>query len=111
MSGDLLAVEHVTKTYRHRRAASRAAPFDAVDDVSFALDAERPEIFAIIGESGSGKTTLARMILEHRSRRRSGTIRFRGTDLSTVRGRRRRARLHAPGPADLPEPVTRRSIR
>jgi ABC-type glutathione transport system ATPase component len=31
--------------------------------VSLRLEADRPEIFAIIGESGSGKTTLARMIL------------------------------------------------
>ena len=62
VSGDLLAVEHVTRIYSVGGLLARDA-FRAVDDVSFALDAERPEIFAIIGESGSGKTTLARMIL------------------------------------------------
>ena len=41
-------------------ACSRAGAFAAVDDVSFALEARRPEIFTIIGESGSGKTTLSR---------------------------------------------------
>ena len=35
----------------------------AVEDASFAVGENGPEIFTIIGESGSGKTTLARMIL------------------------------------------------
>ena len=81
------------------RRASRA-----VDDVSLRLDAGKPEIFTIIGESGSGKTTLARMIL-NMVPPSAGTIRFRGTDLATIRGRARAAGLHAAGAADLPEPV------
>ena len=68
------------------------------------LDARRPEIFAIIGESGSGKTTLARMILNIVTPT-SGTIRFRGLDLATHPRRREPHGLHAPGAADLPEPV------
>jgi peptide/nickel transport system ATP-binding protein len=35
----------------------------AVKNVSFAIAADRAEIFTVIGESGSGKSTLARMIL------------------------------------------------
>ena len=31
---------------------------EAVKEVSFSLDAERPEIFSIIGESGSGRRRL-----------------------------------------------------
>ena len=61
----------------------------ALDDVSFYLAADRPEIFAIIGESGSGKTTLARIILNMLAPT-SGTITFRGSDLSKIHGRRGR---------------------
>ena len=63
--------------------------FAALDDVSFSLAADRPEIFAIIGESGSGKTTLARIILNMLAPT-SGTITFRGSDLSKIHGRRGR---------------------
>jgi len=61
----------------------------AVNDVSFSLEEARPEIFTIVGESGSGKTTLARMILGMVPPS-AGTIRFQGTDLATIRGRRAR---------------------
>ncbi len=61
--------------------------FNAVDDVSFTLEAGRPEIFTIIGELGSGKTTLARMILNMVAPS-AGVIRFRGSDLGAIRGRR-----------------------
>lgn len=63
--------------------------FNAVDDVSFALDEERPEVFAIIGELGSGKTTLSRMIL-HTLAPTHGTIRFRGADVARKHSRRQR---------------------
>ena len=88
MTGDLLNVEGVTKSYASGGLLARKT-FNAVDGVSFALDAARPEIFAIIGESGSGKTTLARMILNMVAAS-AGTIRFRGKALATVRGRRAR---------------------
>ena len=68
----------------------RAARSRAVDDVSLRLEAGKPEIFAIIGESGSGKTTLARMIL-NLATPTDGAIRFRGTDVTTIR--RSRARM------------------
>jgi ABC-type glutathione transport system ATPase component len=88
VTGDLLSLERVTKTYSSGGLLARST-FKAVDDVSFTLDTSRPEIFAIIGESGSGKTTLARMILNMVSAN-AGTIRFRGKDLATIRGRRAR---------------------
>ena len=88
MTGDLLSLERVTKNYSSGGLLARST-FNAVDDVSFTLDASRPEIFAIIGESGSGKTTLARMILNMVSAN-AGTVRFRGKDLATIRGRRAR---------------------
>jgi ABC-type oligopeptide transport system ATPase subunit len=88
MTGDLLSLERVTKTYSSGGLLARST-FNAVDEVSFTLDASRPEIFAVIGESGSGKTTLARMILNMVSAS-AGTVRFRGKDLAAIRGRRAR---------------------
>jgi peptide/nickel transport system ATP-binding protein len=89
MTAPLLDVAHVGRTYPKGGLLSRET-FSAVDDVSFALEAGRPEIFAIIGESGSGKTTLSRMILNTLAPT-SGSIRFRGVDLTTLH--RRKARL------------------
>lgn len=76
----LLEVERVTKVFAMGGLLSRKS-FEAVHDVSFTLDADRPEIFTIIGESGSGKTTLARMILGLETPTR-GDIRFRGLTVS-----------------------------
>ncbi len=81
---DLLAVDRVSRTYAFGGLFGRGA-FKAVDDVSFALERARPEIFAIVGESGSGKTTLARMILNLIAPS-AGAIRFEGVDLTTIRG-------------------------
>jgi ABC-type glutathione transport system ATPase component len=61
----------------------------AVDDVSFAIAVEQPEVFAIIGESGSGKTTLARMVLNIVPPT-EGSIRFRGVELRHTWRRRER---------------------
>jgi ABC-type oligopeptide transport system ATPase subunit len=88
MSTPLLEVQGVSKTYAMGGIFARQR-FDAVAEVSFALAAARPEIFTVVGESGSGKTTLARMILNLVTPT-AGSVRFRGTDLSTIRGRRRR---------------------
>ena len=88
MSEELLQVEALTKVYAMGGLFGRDT-FKAVDDVSLSILANRPEIFTIIGESGSGKTTLSRMILGLVAPT-SGTIRFRGDDVSRVRGRRAR---------------------
>jgi peptide/nickel transport system ATP-binding protein len=85
---ELLAVDRVTRSYAFGGLFGRGA-FNAVDNVSFTLETARPEIFTIVGESGSGKTTLARMILNLIAPT-SGAIRFRGTDLATIRGSRDR---------------------
>lgn len=62
----------------------------AVNNVSFALPAEKPEIFTIIGESGSGKTTLARMILGN-DVPTSGELLFEGQSIAAKRGAARLA--------------------
>ena len=84
MTGALIELANVRKSFTrggllsHRRV-------QAVDDVSFRIATDEPVIFTIIGESGSGKSTLARMILNI-TPPTSGSIVFRGRDLSTIRG-------------------------
>jgi peptide/nickel transport system ATP-binding protein len=86
MSGDLLSVEGVTRSYA-MGGLFGSGHFNAVDDVSFSIPEGKPEIFTIVGESGSGKTTLSRMILNLVTPT-SGAIRFRGADVTRDRGRR-----------------------
>jgi ABC-type oligopeptide transport system ATPase subunit len=83
MSNALLDVCHVSKTFT-RGGLFSSRRIVAVNDVSFQIDATRPEIFTIIGESGSGKTTLSRMILNIEAPT-SGKLIFDGIDLATVR--------------------------
>jgi peptide/nickel transport system ATP-binding protein len=60
----------------------------AVNEVSFALSAEEPTIFSIIGESGSGKTTLSRMIL-HLLAPDGGTVELAGKNVNDYKGAKR----------------------
>jgi len=83
MSDALLEVSGVTKVFS-RGGLLSSRRIVAVNDVSFRIEAARPEIFTIIGESGSGKTTLSRMILNI-EQPTGGSLVFDGTDLATVR--------------------------
>ena len=92
----LLELPEVGRTFTSGILARRRV--NAVVDVSFAMAAERPEVFAVIGESGSGKTTLARMILGTIAPS-AGSIRFRGRDLASLHsGRDRREFMRAVQP-------------
>jgi ABC-type glutathione transport system ATPase component len=88
MSDALLEVSHVSKVFS-RGGLLSSRRIVAVNDVSFRIDAARPEIFTIIGESGSGKTTLSRMILNI-EQPTGGSLVFDGTDLASVRSTRDR---------------------
>ena len=88
MSKGLLEIDRVVRSYTLGGLFGRSS-FNAVDEVSFSLERDRPEIFTIVGESGSGKTTLARMIL-NLVQPTTGSIRFLGTDVATVRSGRAR---------------------
>jgi peptide/nickel transport system ATP-binding protein len=79
VSAAALEVQGLTKVF------GRRPPLRAVDDVSFTLSPGT--ITALVGESGSGKSTIAR-ILSQLYPPTDGTIRFRGEDVSRVRGRR-----------------------
>ena len=81
---DLLKLDHVIKVFPVGGFFSRRS-MKAVDDVSFALTADKPEIFAIVGESGSGKSTLAKMMLGNEVPS-EGRLVFDGTDVATIRG-------------------------
>ncbi len=82
----LLDVDHVTVSF-HIGSFLAGGQLVAVNDVTFALYADKPEIYSIAGESGSGKTTLANVLL-HDLEPTEGKVTFEGRDLSTIKSRR-----------------------
>jgi oligopeptide/dipeptide ABC transporter ATP-binding protein len=80
----LLELSNVSKSYSQGGALARERT-DALRDVSLALGARGPEIFAVVGESGSGKSTLARLVLNSESPD-SGTVCFEGHDTTAAHG-------------------------
>jgi ABC-type glutathione transport system ATPase component len=87
MSAPLLEVERLVKEFRgrggRRRGWRRPAPVRALDDVSLAV--HDGEALGIVGETGSGKSTLARIMLALEEPT-SGTIRWRGEEVTHARG-------------------------
>ncbi|GIV82310.1 MAG: ABC transporter ATP-binding protein [Anaerolineae bacterium] len=81
----LVDVQHVTVEF-HIGGLVGGTLLRAVNDVSFSLERDRPEIFTLAGESGSGKTTLSRLLLRDLEPTR-GRVLFEGRDLSTIRKR------------------------
>ncbi len=65
------------------RGGGRSGVVQAVSGVSF--DVMAGETLGIVGETGSGKSTLARAVLQA-PRPKAGTVVFRGTDLTRLRG-------------------------
>ena len=89
----LLAARDLVQEFTVReRGGAGGGVVQAVSGVSF--DVMPGETLGIVGETGSGKSTLARAILQA-PRPKSGSVRFRGTDLTRLRGRKLlRARRH-----------------
>ncbi|MDR0908833.1 MAG: ABC transporter ATP-binding protein [Spirochaetaceae bacterium] len=58
----------------------------AVNDITFSLHSEKPEIFTIAGESGSGKTTLSRLVLRDLEPT-GGDVFFEGRSVRTIRSK------------------------
>jgi peptide/nickel transport system ATP-binding protein len=81
----LLDVQHVTVEF-HIGGLVGGTLLTAVNDVSFSLESDKPEIFTLAGESGSGKTTLSRLLLRDLEPTR-GKVLFEGRDVSTIRKR------------------------
>lgn len=86
---NLLQIENVTKEFSIRQGFS-TVKFRAVDEATFYLDQENPEIFTIAGESGSGKTTLARMVLGMENVT-AGKLTYKGKSVSQLSAREKRA--------------------
>lgn len=82
-TGSVLACRDVVKEFHV--AGSKVV---AVDRVS--LDFPAGNVLAVVGESGSGKSTLARMLLRLMPVT-SGTISFRGQDVTNLRGKQLRS--------------------
>jgi peptide/nickel transport system ATP-binding protein len=82
----LLTVSHATR-YFHVGGILNGARMTAVNDISFSLQKERPEIFTIAGESGSGKTTLSRMLLRDLEPSK-GAVFFEGHSVTEIRRKR-----------------------
>lgn len=85
----LLEIKGVTKTFDIRSGLS-TTKFRAVDDATFSLSQEKPEIFTIAGESGSGKTTLARMILGM-DVPSAGVLRYKGREVAKISAKEKRS--------------------
>ncbi|AEF82776.1 ABC transporter ATP-binding protein [Leadbettera azotonutricia] len=85
MSAHLLEVKHASKVFQVGGLIN-GSKLVAVNDVSFTIEKDRPEIFTIAGESGSGKTTLTRMLLRDLEPS-SGDVLFEGKSVTTIRKR------------------------
>lgn len=81
----LIELDRVSKSFS-RGGLFSTQRVEAVKEVSFALETNKPEIFTVIGESGSGKSTLARMILGIHTPS-SGQVRLAGRDVETYERR------------------------
>jgi oligopeptide/dipeptide ABC transporter ATP-binding protein len=83
----LLSARGITVTY-HRRSlltlGARERPVQALRSVD--LDIRSGETLALVGESGSGKSTLARVLVRTITPT-SGTVAFRGSDITGIGGR------------------------
>ena len=90
---NLLELDHVTKVYPVGGLFSRQT-IKAVNDVSFSLNNDKPEIFAIVGESGSGKSTMAKIMLGNEVPDQ-GRLVFDGIDIAAIRSRRQREEFMA----------------
>ncbi|WP_131104530.1 ABC transporter ATP-binding protein [Ornithinimicrobium sufpigmenti] len=78
----LIEVSDLSVDFRVR-GSRRGARLRAVDGVSFDID--RGRTLGMVGESGSGKSTMGRAILQL-ERAAEGSVRFEGTDLTTLSG-------------------------
>ncbi len=81
----LLDVQHVTVEF-HTGNMFSGTRIVAVNDISFSLEEDKPEIYTLAGESGSGKTTLSRLLLRDLDPT-TGNVFFEGRNLATIRKR------------------------
>jgi ABC-type oligopeptide transport system ATPase subunit len=80
MSEKIIALNNVVQTFRGAAMRSLGGEFHAVDDVSFDLESEPPQIVSLVGQSGSGKSTIARIMLGLQ-KPSSGSVTYNGKDI------------------------------
>ena len=83
-AGNILEVQELVKEFPVMAGAlfrRQVGSVKAVSNVSFAI--RRGETFGLVGESGCGKTTIGRLLVSL-DRANSGSIRFDGTELSSL---------------------------
>jgi peptide/nickel transport system ATP-binding protein len=82
-NGNLVEIENLTKHFAVRQGvfARSKAQVHAVEGID--LTVRRGETLGIVGESGCGKSTTARLMLRLLDLT-AGTVRFDGTDISTL---------------------------
>ncbi|HPU43949.1 MAG TPA: ABC transporter ATP-binding protein [Dictyoglomaceae bacterium] len=78
----LISVRNLTKIFSRGSILFKTYIL-AVNNVSFEIEMEKPEIFTLAGESGSGKSTLARMLLGL-VEPTYGTILYKGKDIVQI---------------------------
>ena len=79
----LLEVNQVTKQFTKGQGLVKSTIL-AVNNVSFALDSNTPEIFTLAGESGSGKSTVAKLILGFEEPT-AGSIIYKGEEITEIK--------------------------
>lgn len=77
----LLQVNQLTKVFTAGMLAKRQ--IKAVDDASFTIVGEKPQITALVGESGSGKSTILRAILGF-IKPTSGEVLYKGKNVQEL---------------------------
>jgi ABC-type oligopeptide transport system ATPase subunit len=90
VSAPLLEADRLVKEFPLARGIvlrRRLGAVRAVDDVSLAVHED--ETLGVVGETGCGKSTLARLLLQL-IEPTSGTVRWRGEDVTAARGARLR---------------------
>ncbi len=80
-NASLLELHNVTRVFRTGVYFGKA--FKAVDNVSFRLGQDGPNVLVVAGESGCGKSTLAKMILGI-IKPTEGRILYKGKDISKL---------------------------
>ena len=80
----LIEVRELKVQFDARRPDGGKVLLKAVDGISFSIQAG--ETFALVGESGSGKTTAGKAVLQI-TRPSSGSVRYAGQELTTLKGR------------------------
>lgn len=85
-SSELLTVDKVTKVFTKGQGLAKSK-IAAVNNVSFSMELDQPEIFTLAGESGSGKSTMAKLILGFETPT-SGQIGYKGERIAKLKGKK-----------------------